>query len=131
GDGIAIWSAIQHPYWLQRVIADLVGLPLSKVRVFAPDPGGAFGGKQHAKYEPLLAFMALATGRQVRLVLTLEETLQDGRRGAAEVRVPSGFRRDGTLVFRDIAAEYLIGAYADIADRTVAKGSYTSTSPYP
>ena len=72
GDGIAIWSAIQHPYWLQRVIADLVGLPLAKVRVYAPDPGGAFGGKQHAKYEPLLAFMALATGRPVRLVLTLE-----------------------------------------------------------
>ena len=130
GDGIAIWSAIQHPYWLQRVIADLVGLPLAKVRVYAPDPGGAFGGKQHAKYEPLLAFMALATGRPVRLVLTLEETFQAVRRGAAQVHVRSGFRRDGTLVFRDIEADYLIGAYADIADRTVAKGSYTSGGPY-
>jgi CO/xanthine dehydrogenase Mo-binding subunit len=130
GDGIAIWSSIQHPYWLQRVIADLLDLPLSKVRVFAPDPGGAFGGKQHAKYEPLLAFMARATGRRVRLVLTLEETFQAVRRGASEVRVRSGFRRDGTLVFRDIGADYLIGAYADIADRTVAKGSYTSNGPY-
>ena len=130
GDGIAIWSAIQHPYWLQRVIADLVGLPLAKVRVYAPDPGGAFGGKQHAKYEPLLAFMALATGRPVRLVLTLEETFQAVRRGAAEVHVRSGFRRDGTLVFREIDANYLIGAYADIADRTVAKGSYTAGGPY-
>ncbi|HET9613889.1 MAG TPA: molybdopterin cofactor-binding domain-containing protein, partial [Candidatus Limnocylindrales bacterium] len=35
-----------------------------------------------------------------------------------------------TLVFRDVEANYLIGAYADIADRTVAKGSYTSTGPY-
>jgi CO/xanthine dehydrogenase Mo-binding subunit len=130
GDGIAIWSAIQHPYWLQRVIADLLHLPLSKVRVFAPDPGGAFGGKQHAKYEPLLAFMARATGRQVRLVLTLEETFQAVRRGASEVRVRAGFKRDGTLVFRDIEANYLIGAYADIADRTVAKGSYTANGPY-
>jgi CO/xanthine dehydrogenase Mo-binding subunit len=129
-DGIAIWSAIQHPYWLQRVIADLVELPLSKVRIFAPDPGGAFGGKQHAKYEPLLAFMARKTGRRVRLVLTLEETFQAVRRGAAEVRVRAGFRSDGTLVFRDIEANYLIGAYADIADRTVAKGSYTANGPY-
>ena len=129
-DGIAIWSSIQHPYWLQRVIADLVELPLSKVRVFAPDPGGAFGGKQHAKYEPILAFMARKTGRLVRLVLTLEETFQAVRRGAADVRVRAGFRRDGTLVFRDIEANYLIGAYADIADRTVAKGSYTSNGPY-
>ena len=130
GDGIVVWSAIQHPNWLQRVIADLVRLPLSKVRIIAPDPGGGFGGKQHAKYEPLVAFMALRLGRPVRLVLTLEETFQAVRRGAAEIRVRSGFKRDGTLVFRDIDADYLIGAYADIADRTVAKGSYTSGGPY-
>ena len=130
GDGITVWSAIQHPNWLQRVIADLVQLPLSKVRIVAPDPGGGFGGKQHAKYEPLVAFMALRLGRPVRLVLTLEETFQAVRRGAAEIRVRSGFRHDGTLVFRDIDADYLIGAYADIADRTVAKGSYTSGGPY-
>jgi CO/xanthine dehydrogenase Mo-binding subunit len=130
GDGIVVWSAIQHPYWLQRVIADLLDLPLAKVRIIAPDPGGAFGGKQHAKYEPLLAFMARATGRRVRLVLSLEETFQAVRRGASKVHVRSGFRRDGTLVFRDIEANYLIGAYADIADRTVAKGSYTANGPY-
>jgi CO/xanthine dehydrogenase Mo-binding subunit len=130
GDGVAIWSGIQHPYWLQRVIAEVLRMPLAKVRIHAPDPGGAFGGKQHAKYEPLLAFMALAARRPVRLVLTLEETFQAVRRGAADVRVRTGFRRDGTLVFRDLEANYLIGAYADIADRTVAKGSYTSMGPY-
>ncbi len=130
GDGIAIWSSVQHPSWLQRVIAGLLHLPLAKVRVFAPDPGGAFGGKQHAKYEPIVAFMALKTGRPVRLVLTLEETFQAVRRGASEIRVRSGFRHDGSLVFRDIDADYLIGAYADIADRTVAKGSYSSNGPY-
>jgi CO/xanthine dehydrogenase Mo-binding subunit len=130
GDGIAVWSSIQHPNWLQRVIASLLDLPLAKVRVFAPDPGGAFGGKQHAKYEPLLAFMARRTGRPVRLTLSLEETFQAVRRGASRVHVRSGFREDGTVVFRDIEADYLIGAYADIADRTVAKGSYTSVGPY-
>jgi CO/xanthine dehydrogenase Mo-binding subunit len=130
GDGIAIWSSIQHPNWLQRVVAGLLHLPLAKVRVFAPDPGGGFGGKQHAKYEPLLAFMALKIGRPVRLVLTLEETFQAVRRGASEVRVRSGFRTDGSLVFRDIEANYLNGAYADIADRTVAKGGYTASGPY-
>ncbi|HEU0235387.1 MAG TPA: xanthine dehydrogenase family protein molybdopterin-binding subunit [Candidatus Limnocylindrales bacterium] len=130
GDGIAVWSSIQHPNWLQRVIAGLLALPLSKVRVYAPDPGGGFGGKQHAKYEPLVAFIALWAGRPARLVLSLEETFQAVRRGAAEIRVRSGFRRDGTLVFRDVEANYLIGAYADIADRTVAKGTYTSCGPY-
>src|SRR5439155_413563 len=120
----------QHPNWLQRVIASILGLPLAKVRILSPDPGGAFGGKQHAKYEPLLAYMALRAGRPVRLVLSLEETFQAVRRGASRVHVRSGFREDGRLAFREVDADYLIGAYADIADRTVAKGSYTSAGPY-
>jgi CO/xanthine dehydrogenase Mo-binding subunit len=130
GDGIAIWSTIQHPNWLQKIICGLLHLPLSKVRVFAPDPGGGFGGKQHAKYEPLVAFLALRTGRPCRLILTLEETFQAVRRNSTEIRVRSGFLRDGTLVFRDIESNYLLGAYADIADRTVTKGSYAACGPY-
>jgi len=130
GDGIAVWSTIQHPNWLQKILAKVLGLPLAKVRVFAPDPGGGFGGKQHAKLEPLVALMALRTGRPVRLVLTLEETFQAVRRNSTEIRVRSGFRADGTLVFRDIESNYLLGAYADIADRTVTKGSYAACGPY-
>ena len=130
GDGVAVWSSIQHPYWLQRIMARVLGLPLAKVRIFAPDPGGAFGGKQHAKYEPLVAFMALRTGRPARLVLTLEESFQAARRAAADVRVRTGLRSDGTIAFQDIAADYLIGAYVDIADRVVGKGSYVAAGPY-
>ncbi len=129
-DGIAVWSSIQHPNWLQRILAQVLGLPLAKVRVHAPDPGGAFGGKQHAKYEPLVAFMARRAGRPVRLVLSLEETFQAVRRAAAEVHVRTGLMADGTIAFQDVAADYLIGAYADIADRVVGKGSYPGCGPY-
>ena len=128
--GLRIWSSIQHPSWLQRVIARLVGLPLSKVRVLAPDPGGAFGGKQHAKFEPLLAFMALRTGRPCRLILSLEQTFQAVRRTSTSITVRTGVRRDGTLVSQDIRADYLIGAYADIADRVVSKGTFPGCGPY-
>jgi CO/xanthine dehydrogenase Mo-binding subunit len=130
GAGIAVWSSIQHPYWLQRILASILEMPLARVRVHAPDPGGAFGGKQHAKYEPLVAFMALRAGRPVRLVLTLEETFQAVRRAAAEVRVRTGFLVDGAIAFQDVEADYLIGAYADIADRVVGKGSYVAAGPY-
>ena len=130
GDGITIWSSIQHPYWLQRTMASILGLPLSKVRVLAPDPGGAFGGKQHVKLEPLVAFMALRTGRPVRLILSLEETFQAVRRNSSEIRVRTGFRTDGTVTFREIEANYLLGAYADISDRVVGKGAYPGNGPY-
>jgi CO/xanthine dehydrogenase Mo-binding subunit len=130
GDGIAVWSSIQHPYVLQRLIAGVVGLPLSKVRVFAPDPGGAFGGKQHAKYEPLLAVLALQTGRPVRLVLTLEETFQNVRVPTFRIRSRTGFKADGTLTSQDIEVDGLLGAYADIGYRVVSKSSYLACGPY-
>lgn len=130
GDGVAVWSSIQHPYWLQRILARVVGLPLSKVRIHAPDPGGAFGGKQHAKYEPALALMALELGRPVRLTLSLEESFLAARRTETEITVRTGVNRDGSFAFQDIDAYYLIGAYADIADRVVGKGSYIGNGPY-
>ncbi len=130
GDGIAVWSSIQHPNWLQKILSKLLGLPLSKVRVYAPDPGGGFGGKQHAKLEPVVAFAALRAGRPVRLILSLEQTFQAVRRASCEVHVRTGLKRDGKLVFQDVRADYLIGAYADIADRVVGKGSYPAAGPY-
>ncbi|MBU1227137.1 MAG: xanthine dehydrogenase family protein molybdopterin-binding subunit [Actinobacteria bacterium] len=130
GDGIVVWSTIQHPYQLQRTLARVLGLPLAKVRVIAPDPGGGFGGKQHPKFEPLLAFMALQAQRPVRLILTLAETFQAARRAGAEVTVRAGLQSDGTLVFQDFENNFLLGAYAEAGDRTASKPSYLSAGPY-
>lgn len=130
GDQLTFWAPVQHPYLLQRMMADLFDRPLSSVRVFAPDPGGGFGGKQNPKHEPLLAHLSMLTGRPCRLVLTLEETFQAVRRTAAEVAVRSGFAPDGRILFHDIRSDYLIGAYVDIAERVVAKGNYLACGPY-
>jgi CO/xanthine dehydrogenase Mo-binding subunit len=130
GDGVAVWSSIQHPYFLQRVIAETLELPLARVRVFAPDPGGGFGGKQHAKFEPLLAMLAMRTGRPIRLVLTLDETFQAVRSPGFEITMRTGFRRDGSIVFQDIVSNGLLGAYADMGYRVVSKSSYLACGPY-
>jgi len=37
---------------------------------------------------------------------------------------------DGTLVFEDVESNFLIGAYADIADRVVTKGNWLAAGPY-
>jgi CO/xanthine dehydrogenase Mo-binding subunit len=93
GDGVVIWSSIQHPYWLQKIMAEILRLPLAKVRVLAPDPGGAFGGKQHTKFEPLVALMALRAGRPARLIFAT--SLAGGRRSSRATPQPtaSGSRR--------------------------------------
>jgi CO/xanthine dehydrogenase Mo-binding subunit len=72
----------------------------------------------------------LRTGRPVRLILSLDETFQTVRRSSAEVRVRTGLNSDGTLVFEDFEANFLVGAYVDIADRVVSKGSYLAAGPY-
>ena len=97
---------MQHPFVLQRVVAAALGWPISRVRIIAPDPGGGFGGKGWPKFEPLMAYLALRTGRPVRLVLTLEETFQAGPPdvGDACTRAP-GFSRDGRIVFQDIGRQ--------------------------
>jgi CO/xanthine dehydrogenase Mo-binding subunit len=130
GDGIAVWSSVQHPFLLQKTIASILDLPLAKVRVHAPDPGGGFGGKQNPKYEPLLAFIAMDTGRPARLILSLRETFQTVRRTSAEIQVRTGFASDGTIVFQDFRSDFLIGAYVDIADRVVGKSNYLAAGPY-
>ena len=129
-DGINVYSATQNPFPLQRTIATLLELPVSKVRVIAPDPGGAFGGKQHPKLEPVLTYFARRLGRPLRLELTLAESFQAVRRAAAQVHVRTGLRSDGTLVFQDIQSDYLVGAYADIAARVISKASYVAAGPY-
>lgn len=130
GDGVKVWSSIQHPYLLQRVLAKVLDFPLSHIRVYAPDPGGGFGGKGYPKFEPLVALLALRTRRSVKLVLTLEETFQAVRRAGARIRMRSGFTSDGTLVFQDVASDFLIGAYTDIATRVTSKSNYLAAGPY-
>jgi CO/xanthine dehydrogenase Mo-binding subunit len=129
-DGVTVWSAIQHPYALQAQLATLLGLPIAKVRVVAPDPGGAFGGKQHAKFEPLVAFLAQRTGRPCRLALSLAQTFQAVRRTAYRVRIRTGFAADGTIRFQDVETDGLLGAYADIGVRVISKSTYLMCGPY-
>ena len=128
--GIDVYSPVQHPYLLQRTIASVLGMPLNQVRVFAPDPGGGFGGKQNPKLEPLLAFLALRTRRTCRLVLSLEETFQSMRRAGCRIAARTGFTADGALTFHSVEADFLIGAYADVAPRVMGKGSYVAAGPY-
>lgn len=128
--GVTVWSSIQHPYILQRTLADTLDLPISKVRVHAPDPGGGFGGKGYPKYEPLVATMAMELGRPVRLVLTLEETFQAVRRTNTRLRFRTGFSSEGEMVFIDAENDFLMGAYTDIAPRVISKSSYFAAGPY-
>ena len=44
--GIAIYASMQCPFYVQRAVSIVLGLPMSKVRVIQTTTGGAFGGKE-------------------------------------------------------------------------------------
>jgi CO/xanthine dehydrogenase Mo-binding subunit len=78
-------------------IAEVLGLPADRVRVQGAPLGGAFGGKL-ILIEPLVAAVALAVRRPVRLAMTRSEDLLAANPVGAEViELECGARRDGTL----------------------------------
>lgn len=123
-DGICIWSTVQHPFLVQRELARILDMPISKVHIVSPELGGAFGGKGYPKFEALMAMIALKVKQPARLLLTLEDTFYLVRRASSSVKVRAGFNRDGKIVSMKVRGDFLIGAYADAAPRIVSKASY-------
>ena len=126
GDGIAVWSAIQHPYWLQRVIAGAARACRWRRSASSPPTRAA---RSAASSTPSTSrcwrsWRSRSAG-PVRLVLTPRGDVP-GRApgGVARSRVRTGFAaRRRRSCSRTSTRTTSIGAYADIADRVVGKGS--------
>jgi len=123
-DGVCIWSTVQHPFLVQRELARILDMSISKVHIISPAMGGAFGGKGYPKFEALMAFIALKVKQPARLLLTLEETFYLVRRASSAIRIRAGFNRDGKILSMKVNGDFLIGAYADATPRIVSKASY-------
>jgi len=128
--GVAIKSPIQSPFILQRVVAACLGLELSAVRVMASDIGGGFGSRGYAKLEPLAAYLAMRTGRPVKISTSLDDGFFTVRRLAATVRMQTGFDGEGRIVFQDVQDDFLMGAYADTSTRIAQKAGFLGCGLY-
>jgi len=113
GDNLTIWESTQGVYRVQAGVAQVLKLPLSRVRVIGHYMGGGFGSKlQAGKYTVIAAILARKTGRPVRLFLTREETtLAVGNRPPCNMRLKAGVRKDGTLTAFDFSCVATGGAY--------------------
>ncbi len=128
--GVRVLSPVQHPFVLRRVLSLMLGLPPEKVRVVPTPIGGGFGGKGYPKVEPVVAACSLLLGRPLKVVLDAEESFLTAQREASEIRIRSGFTRQGDLVFHDIDGDYLVGAYTDISPAVVSKSTLYALGPY-
>ena len=110
---ITLWSSTQVPYILQCLLASTLGMRENDIRVIKPTVGGGFGGKMELRaWEFCAAFMAKKTGKPVKFTLTREEEFLTGRRRHPMKLVSKvGFKKDGTLLAKDLKITLDGGAY--------------------
>jgi carbon-monoxide dehydrogenase large subunit len=73
---LTLWSSTQIPGIVREGLAEVLGLPASRIRVVAPDVGGGFGIKTVLYPEEItVCALALALGRPVKWVSDRREDL--------------------------------------------------------
>jgi CO/xanthine dehydrogenase Mo-binding subunit len=127
---LVVYSPCQTPSPLQEQLAKIFKLSLNRVRVIVPPVGGGYGGKNHARIEPVVALLARKAGRPVTWLLTREEVFLTGRRFGAVVKIKTGFKRDGRLWARKVDAYYDMGAYALSGPANTKNASIIAGGPY-
>ena len=127
---ITVYSAIQHPFVARRVVSEMLGIDIDKVRVRSVCLGGSFGSKGYPKLEPVIALFAMMLKRPLKIVVTGEEAFFLAQREASQIHIRTGFSQTGDITFQDILADFLVGAYTDISPRVIAKAGFHAAGPY-
>lgn len=108
---VTVWSSNQCPYMVRTELSDALKIPLSKIRIIVPYVGGGFGNKLELKAEAMATALALFTeGRPVKLKWSREETFNYTSHPSVTY-VKDGFKKDGTLVAREMTWILNSGAY--------------------
>lgn len=110
---ITLWTSTQTPYIVQCLLASTLGMRENDIRIIKPYVGGGFGGKMELRtWEFCAALMARKTGRPVKFTLSREEEFLAGRRRhPMTIRSKVGFKKDGSLVSKDLRIQLDGGAY--------------------
>lgn len=110
---ITLWTSTQVPYIVQCLLASTLGMRENDIRVIKPFVGGGFGGKMELRaWEFCAALIAKKTGRPVKFTISREEEFLAGRRRhPMKIHSKVGFKKDGTLVAKDLRIQLDGGAY--------------------
>ncbi|MGW8194568.1 MAG: xanthine dehydrogenase family protein molybdopterin-binding subunit [Desulforhopalus sp.] len=98
-DRLTVWESSQGVFGAQSRVAEVLDMPLSKVRVTGHYMGGGFGSKLWpGKYTVLCALLARKCARPVKLLLSREETyLCVGNRPPNSMHLKAGVTKEGRL----------------------------------
>lgn len=109
---INVWTSTQGPYAVRATLAAVLQIPISRLRIIPMELGGGFGAKLRLCLEPYPVFLALKTGKPVKMVATREEVFTlSGFRLPTIVHLKTGVLKDGTIVAREAISIFDMGAY--------------------
>lgn len=111
---LEIWMPNAGPHMKAKPLANVLKIPLNKVRVRKITIGGAFGGRSEiSPADVICAFLARKARRPVKIVYTREENTVATRQAHALVtRIKTGVDREGKVLAREITCHMDGGAYS-------------------
>ncbi|TQM11033.1 xanthine dehydrogenase family protein molybdopterin-binding subunit [Pseudonocardia kunmingensis] len=130
GETLVLLTTTQTPSYCRQAVADMLDLPLNRVRVRTGPLGGSFGAKMYDRLEPLAAALAWTLRRAVRIRATREEAFVLTSRHGVQVISSMGADADGNIVASRADVRYETGAFADVGPRITAKSGMVAAGPY-
>jgi 4-hydroxybenzoyl-CoA reductase subunit alpha len=96
---MTVHASTQVPYYVHLMLAQILDMDMSRIRVIKPHVGGGFGCRTEAlNVELIAALLARKAGGCVRLVVNREETFITHRgRPETDIRLKIGMRKDGRI----------------------------------
>ncbi|WP_167761621.1 xanthine dehydrogenase family protein molybdopterin-binding subunit [Blastococcus sp. CT_GayMR19] len=133
GDTCHVISTNKAPFTLRAHLATATGHPAEQIVVYNRFIGGDFGGKGFSLDEFVAFYLARATGRPVRSVMSYVEELSGaGPRHAAELTLRTAVSSDGIFLAHSADVVFDGGAYAagKAAPDLVPHGGLDTMSAY-
>ncbi len=126
-----VWCGTSSPFHILSGLAEVLGLPMSGIRVTGARIGGGFGGKGQISIEPIAALLAMKTKKPVRVEMTRKDDfLAATPRHSMEISIKTGVKGDGTLLAREAKIKVDTGAYAYFGPNTTSNAIQLIVGPY-
>lgn len=131
--GMIIYTSSQHPSEVQKLVAEVLGVPLNTVIVDTRRMGGGFGGKetQAAPWACISALLANVTKRPVRMRLSrTDDMVMTGKRHPFYNTYHVGFNNKGRIKGIEITVNGDCGYSPDLSDAIVDRAMFHSDNAY-
>jgi xanthine dehydrogenase large subunit len=131
--GMLVYSSTQSPTDVQRLVAAVLDVPMSRVTVDVRRIGGGFGGKEtHAtQWACIAALLARKTGRTVKIRLSRSDDMAaTGKRHSFLSQFEVGFDETGRIDGLDIQMTAGCGYSADLSDAVIHRAMFHVDNAY-